>query len=290
MRWWQGTAAWTLLGLAVGLWPRSSAELRCSFLSVGHGCAVLIEAPNGRTLLYDAGSFADGGRAADTIRHALWRSGRHQIDAVVISHADIDHYNGLRTLIDAVPVHTICFAVTFLDFSQRPVAELCDAAAARGVPLRIVQAGDRLLLDPSLLIEVLHPARDFDDTEDNADSVVLRVEYAGRSCLLTGDIEGAGLTKLLSGTPRRADIMLSPHHGSRAANPASLYGWCRPDYAIASTGDPRVLERLRSEGPASVTWLSTANQGLVSFKVSAEGQLDMEVTHGAVPNALAPHP
>ena len=57
LRWCFGLlAAWTALGLAVSYIPRSS-RLRCTFLSVGHGSAAVLELPSGKTLLYDAGEF-----------------------------------------------------------------------------------------------------------------------------------------------------------------------------------------------------------------------------------------
>ena len=49
---------WTLLGLAIGLTPSSSDELRVTFLAVDHGSCAVIETPDGRVLLYDAGATA----------------------------------------------------------------------------------------------------------------------------------------------------------------------------------------------------------------------------------------
>ncbi len=48
-------AAWITVGFAVSAWPRPRDRLDCTFLSMGHGCAVLLELPSGRTMLYDAG-------------------------------------------------------------------------------------------------------------------------------------------------------------------------------------------------------------------------------------------
>ena len=56
-RWCFGLAAgWIAVGLALPVfWPRDTDRLRCTILSVGHGAAVVIELPGGKTLLYDAG-------------------------------------------------------------------------------------------------------------------------------------------------------------------------------------------------------------------------------------------
>ncbi len=50
-------AFWTALGLTFSYIPHDSNRLRCTFLSVGHGSAAVLELPSGQTLLYDAGQF-----------------------------------------------------------------------------------------------------------------------------------------------------------------------------------------------------------------------------------------
>lgn len=70
-------------------------ELTCTVLAVGHGSAVVLELPDGRTLLYDAGHLGPPGVASRAIAGYLWSRGRTHLDAVVLSHADADHYNAL---------------------------------------------------------------------------------------------------------------------------------------------------------------------------------------------------
>src|SRR5439155_24893291 len=82
-------AAWSAIGLAAGLWPKSGGDrLDCTFLSVGHGCAVVLELPDGQTLLYDAGRLASPAGAARSVSGYLWSRGKTHIDAIVLSHAD----------------------------------------------------------------------------------------------------------------------------------------------------------------------------------------------------------
>lgn len=275
MRVWQVTGLWTAAGLACGLWPAPSDGLRATFLAVGHGCAVLIETPSGRTLLYDAGSFADGRKAQQTVQGALWAYERHRLDAAIVSHADVDHFNGLPGLCATVPIGTLCCSPTMLDFAQSPVAELCEAAAVNGVPLRLLQAGDRLHVDPDVSIEVLHPPGGLHARTDNANSVVLRMEYAGRSLLLTGDVEADGLERLLSLPSRPVDILQSPHHGSLSANPKALADWARPRWVITSAGDADADPALCERYGAQATLLNTAEHGAICVRISSQGNLDV---------------
>src|SRR5205823_2228270 len=58
-RWrWAAAAglAWLCVGLAGGAARPPDDELRVTFLAVGHGGCTVLETPDGRTLLYDAGA------------------------------------------------------------------------------------------------------------------------------------------------------------------------------------------------------------------------------------------
>ncbi|MFQ5732596.1 MAG: ComEC/Rec2 family competence protein [Planctomycetaceae bacterium] len=269
---WVGVGGWLVAGLAVGLTPVKQDGLRCTILSMGHGVAVLVEAPNGKTLLYDAGSFGNSNRATATVQSALWARRRSRLDAIVVSHADIDHFNGVPGLLKTVPVGTLFCAKSFLDFKQPAVVITRDTAELRGVPVRLLRAGDALQLDPDVRVRILHPSlRRFEN--DNANSVVLEITYAGRRILLTGDLERDGMDRVLGLKPRHVDVMLSPHHGSPAANPAELADWATPTYVVASGGRRVKLEALRRTYAKSKRVFSTYRDGAITVEISPDGEV-----------------
>ena len=47
-------------------------------------------------------------------------------------------------------------------------------------------------------LRVLHPGREAAIANDNANSIVLAVEYAGRRLLFTGDLESSGLADVVA--------------------------------------------------------------------------------------------
>ena len=67
-------------------------------LDVGQGNASVIITPDGKTLLIDAGGFGGGG-SFDTGRYIvgpfLWKNWILSLDAVILTHPDSDHMNGL---------------------------------------------------------------------------------------------------------------------------------------------------------------------------------------------------
>ena len=257
-RWrWHAVVLWICLGLILGLRTDKTESLRCTFLSVGHGCSVLLELPNGKVLLYDAGSLNRGSRVHQLIRSALWTRRHSVIDAVVVSHADIDHFNALPQLFKTMPVGSLLCAQSFLDFHQSGVVQVCDAAENANIPIKVLLQGDRLLLDENVTIEVLHPETGQPHEHDNENSVVLAVEYAGRRILLTGDLEAAGMQQFLKQPARRAQILQSPHHGSLAANPVKLANWAQPDYTVISSGRASNLEKFHTIYGADTKIFST---------------------------------
>ncbi len=59
---------------------------------------IVLELPDGRTVLYDAGRMSGPTFCCRIVSGYLWSRGLTHIDAVVLSHADSDHYNALPLL------------------------------------------------------------------------------------------------------------------------------------------------------------------------------------------------
>lgn len=272
----RGTLVWTLGWLLLAAWPRAiEPGLTCTFLDVGHGEAILVMCPNGRSLLYDIGSMGDGRRAARAVQAQLRERGAGRIDALVISHADADHYNGGIDLVSQTPIGTAFFSQHCLDFEQEGVPELFDELARRGTSLRMIQTGDRLDLDPEVRIEVLHPTPAVIDPHDNANSVVLRITYAGKTILLTGDLEKGGANTLLKQPLDPIDVLLAPHHGGKSANTAALAEWTRPRHVVASSGKDISPALAKIYGRAESIHC-TATAGAVRMHVTPQGALGIK--------------
>lgn len=266
---------WCVLGLLLPFVPARIHPLRCSFLSVGHGLATLIEFPGGETLLYDAGTLGDGERAERAVLQCLWSRGKSRLDGIIVSHADHDHFSGIFGLIEKIPVGQLFLSRQFLDFEQQGVSRLCDLATRHRIPIRLLQADDELNLrssrQPAPSLRVLSPPSQASYRTDNAASLVLLIESASRRILLTGDLEQEGLSALLAAPPQPVDVLLSPHHGGKVANVLSLYDWASPRYAIVSSRE-YTLPHLKAI-PAGCTLLNTATSGAITVEITQAGVL-----------------
>ena len=226
-----------LMGLVGQACPaRRPDHLRITFLDVGHGCAVLAELPNGRTVLYDVGTLGRRDVGADVVAPFLWHRRVRRLDAVVLSHAQVDHMNGLFGLADRVPIARVYVSPQFADFDRASVRALAEHLRRRGIPMTFVWQGDRLGGLGQVQAQVLHPSATAAYPEINDRSVALMLRYGRARVLLAGDLETQGQHDLMHACPTPVDVLLAPHHGSRASNTWDFIGRVRPRLAVISTG------------------------------------------------------
>ncbi len=250
--------------------------LACTFVSVGHGTACLLELPNGRNVLYDAGRLGSPMAGSRPVSAVLWSRGISHLDAVIISHADADHYNALPELFSLFSVGEVHVSPVMFEHPIPAVLELQKKIEESKLPLRVLFAGDRLKADPDVKMEVLHPPRKGVIGSNNANSIVLLVEYAGRRLLLPGDLESPGLDDLLAEPELDCDVVMAPHHGSNRSNPSGFTAWCTPEHIVISgprdSDDPQqAFEVRRALSSTGGTVYHTAEVGAVRFVINAEG-------------------
>ena len=225
---------WTVFGLGVSLARPESDEVRMTVLAVDHGSCVVIETPDGRVLLYDAGATPGPDVTKRQIAPFLWSRGIRRIDEVFISHADLDHFNGLPPLLDRFTIGRITLNPTFAEKPSAGVRETLAVIERRGVAVRTVRAGDQLSAG-DVQIDVLHPTAEGPIGVENVRSLVLFVRHRGHSILLTGDVEGPGIDQLIARTAPKTDVLLTPHHGA-AAPAEAIADWAKPRLVVSSQG------------------------------------------------------
>lgn len=236
---WLAMAGWVAVAGWIGPGNASTpGELRVAFLAVGHGAYTVIETPDGRCLIYDAGSTTGTGAVRRVVAPYLWQRGIRRIDEILISHADIDHYNGLIALAERFPIGQLTVTPSF---AEKPTAEIfavLQLAKMQQIPMRITFRGDRFQAG-TVELEVLHPPAHGPGSIENERSLVLALRHGSHTILLTGDLEKAGTEMVLAEPPVHCDVLVVPHHGSRAALPLALLDWCRPKMLIVSRGRDR---------------------------------------------------
>ncbi len=231
-----------------------SNPLVVTFVDVGHGTGVLLQLPNGQNMLYDCGSFGSAEFGFRNVAGVLWNERIEYLDAVVISHADIDHFNALAELSRRFSIGVVIMSPQMLESDSPAVATILDLLKKIGVPVRTAVAGNLLKIDerfgggssdsfdPQTVISVLNPPVSGSGGNDNSDSILLLIEHAGQKILLPGDLESAGLDFLLHQSRIDCDLVMAAHHGSINSRPADMMRWSTPEYVVISGGSQRVQD------------------------------------------------
>jgi competence protein ComEC len=247
-------AAWVvativLLFCAAGwrLSRRPSARLTLTVLAVGDGLATVIELPKGQTLLYDVGTMG----SYDVGRHAvvpfLWHRGVARLDQVLLSHPNLDHFSGLPAVLDAFEVGRI---LVNDHFRRRSVpgttgGRLLELLADREQVVSVLDPSEPRWTWGGVTFDRLWPPNSPGDAAGegpgpmttNDTSTVLRISYAGRSILLTGDIEAYAQQRLLAQGNLQANVLMLPHHGSVAPTLPAFVSAVDPEIFIRSSGE-----------------------------------------------------
>jgi competence protein ComEC len=243
-------------GPAVGRARPQVGWLRMTMLDVGQGDAIAVQFPGGHSLLVDAGGTSDSfDIGSRVVTPALWALGVRRLDWLAVTHPDLDHIGGARSVAADLAPREIWEGVPVP--ANREWQRLRAAARVRGMVWRRLQAGDSLDVDGTR-IEVLHPpVPDWErQTPRNDDSLVLEVTYGDVELLLTGDVGHEFEDHPDLGPLRPLRILKVAHHGSATSSAAAFLGAFRPELALVSAGEanpfghpvPRVLARLAAVG------------------------------------------
>jgi competence protein ComEC len=246
----------------------AAGELRVTFLDVGQGLAVLVRTPN-HSLLYDAGpayGIADAG--SRVVVPFLRGEGLDSLDALVVTHNDLDHAGGARSVMRTLPTGAL--------WSSLAPGHPVHAGAPYSLPCR---AGVRWAWDGAAFELLYPPESSYRDPflRPNSRSCVLRVAGPGGVLLLTGDVEARDERWLLAaGGAGRADVVLVPHHGSGTSSTPEFVTAARPAHVVFATGyrnrfghpKPEVAARYAAAGAA--LW-RTDRDGAVTIAMTAAG-------------------
>ncbi len=274
-----GSLAWIVAGYVLAILPslRTRDAVQATFVDVSHGTSVLIELPGGTNLLYDCGRLGNYLSSSRGIQDVLWNRGITRLDAVVLSHADSDHYNALPGLIHRFSIDEVIVPPGLFSNADPALVEIHQSLNQQQIPIREVAAGEPFALDAWRLqdaaLQVLHPPRPpIADATDNANSLCLMIQYRQQQLLLPGDLEPPGTERLIaSPRPVAGGALMAPHHGSLTANSEAMLDWFRPRQVIVSGGprarNPRVTELLQYRG--SEIYI-TAKDGAIRVRLADE--------------------
>lgn len=241
-------------------------QLQVSFIDIGQGDAILIQAPTGETMLVDAGPYLPGdpktGRkgydsGTEVVLPYLNELGVKRLDYLVLTHPDLDHAGAGPSILRGIPVGTVLKSDR--NATEKRYLEALQVAADKGVPVRSPVAGETVRLGRAVVLEVLTPPvvrYEGTRSDDNSNCIAMRLTYGQIAMIFACDLEGEIEEKLVAqGINLQADLLKAAHHGSGYSTTAAFLQAVRPTYAVLSVGNGNkyghpaqaTLERLQAQ-------------------------------------------
>ncbi len=278
-----GLAALLLLGFELVANQQGAPRdlLRVSVLDVAQGDGILVDLPDGRLMLIDAGgvvgSPVDPGQRV--LLPVLRARRRRRIDVVVLTHPHPDHYGGLLSMLPELEIGELWISGAVGQDPTSPLGPLLARLRDRGVVFR---GTEELCANArhfgQARVELLAPCPSHDPEQNiNDSSLVLRLSMGKRVALLMGDAELASERALLARKRDllRADLLKVGHHGSATSSSRSFVAAVSPAVAVVSCGvrnrfghpHPNTLDTFASAGS---TLLRTDRGGAVVWQTDGE--------------------
>ncbi len=213
-----------------GLQSLASGEMRVSVIDVGQGDSILVQLPDGKTMLVDGGPTVAGPNVAAYLR----RRGVKRIDYLVATHPHEDHIGGLPGVLPQFPIGQIF--MTRGTTNTATFEHLLQGIKNKGLSVTTARAGVVLFQQGTLQAVFLAPSSSGYKDLNNW-SAVIRLQYGNAAFLLTGDAQAQSEQEMLaSGANLRADVLKVGHHGSATSTGPAFLRAVAPRFAVISVG------------------------------------------------------
>ncbi|MCJ7729987.1 MAG: MBL fold metallo-hydrolase, partial [Sedimentisphaerales bacterium] len=274
-----------IVSLSAAKWQRTyHNNLVLTCIDVGHGQAILAQLPGGTDILFDAGSLLRTNVGGRIIAPFLDYSGISKIDAIIISHNDVDHINGIPEVVEHCKVGGVYANDAFFGEIDQwgPTKFLSDCLIEKNLKIERLDAGLNLL-NSHASIKTLWPTTQIPEEQlsDNDKSLVSLIQFGDVKILLCSDIEKFAQAQLLATIPDlKADIIIVPHHGSTRTSDVNFLEKLGPDISIVSCDRTQYGRQTAENAKVPTKSFYTARDGAITVRIDENGAIRTTVFVG----------
>lgn len=250
-------------------------------------CVTCIDVGKGDCLLVQVGASAaliDTGYrdTADDVLAIMRAQGVSHLDALIITHYDRDHVEGLSSIAAGSSIGRVYLpGYVGTDKNYKTVAKALDGSGLKTQSVtdevRLALGEGQLVIYPSNVTYM--PGANGDEGNDNDVSLVVALTCGADSYLFAGDLEEEGVEAYLHAGHGRFDVIKMPHHGEGCSNTDELLNDVQPKIALItdSAGEPadkKVLKQLKKQG---VETYRTSECGTIVVEGDGAGNYEVSV-------------
>ena len=249
-------------------------NLKIHFIDVGEGDSILIQTPQGKCLLIDAGNLISGLKVVEYLK----KNDIDRLDYLIFTHSHLDHIGGaffVSQMIDIKKIYDNGENLSTL-LESNDALRWYNQLVRTNSAYSSLRAPYEFKVD-EVIFKVLWPHYPFIFSDPNSNSLVIMVEYGKFSALLTGDLTAVAEKELLNKeVGLTADILKVGHHGADDASSQEFLKAVSPKASVISAGGNniwgypsyRVLEELKNVNSAIY---QTGSCGNIAVIVDSSG-------------------
>jgi competence protein ComEC len=195
--------------------------------------------------------------------------GLRGLDAFILTHFDMDHIGGARSVVKGTHVRQLL---------THHAPDLTKAGIDDAINVLRLSYPAKLVLDKHAYLLFYPFLFQRETPRENERSVICQLVIGDHRFLFTGDLESDGEAYLAAtyGERLQSDIFKAGHHGSKTSSTAALLRYVQPEIAVVSVGERNryghpnkdVLARFESSG---VRIYRTDRDGAIEIKTDGKG-------------------
>ena len=260
-----GVSVAALVTLVVGYrQTMSNCAMTTQVLDVGQGQCVLFVSQDHAAVVDCGGSGMNS--AGDKLGNQLELLGIRELDALILTHYDSDHINGLEALLERTRVTQV--------IAPTPEADSQDAETVKTLCARYDIPWNQLKRDETLSVgagrlEIYAPLTEGQSNESGLAVVSTVHDF---DVLVTGDMDKATEKKLLKAKPLPdVEVLVAGHHGSSYSTGKELLDATTPEAAVISVGEENSYGH-----PGQATLDRLKERNIAVYRTDLEGTITIQ--------------
>lgn len=249
-------SAYRAAGGGVAL-SKSDEELQVRVLQTKDDADCIIMGHGEAAVMIDAGEAQDG----ENILEVLRKAGIEKLDALILTHPDLDHIGGAMAVLQSVTVGKV-----ILPYYDREKEELeAIKSYCKEAGIRVYYPNHVWKMNMEYMSLLIYPPQENHYKEDNNYSLAVLAEHGNVRMFFGGDALRKRSEELLLMNLPEVSLYKVPHHGRANSASDELFETLQPVYAVVTskTADEEIVHcgrqygsRLLFSGEADVVFQS----------------------------------